>query len=51
MIPHGRPSGIAVSALDMFSVGIGPASSHTVGPMRAATAFAAQIGTAAIPTR
>ncbi|GAA4546655.1 L-serine ammonia-lyase [Pseudonocardia xishanensis] len=28
------------SVLDLFSVGIGPSSSHTVGPMRAATAFA-----------
>ena len=28
-----------VSVLDLFSVGIGPSSSHTVGPMRAATAF------------
>ncbi|QTX04054.1 L-serine ammonia-lyase [Agromyces archimandritae] len=30
-----------VSALDLFSIGIGPSSSHTVGPMRAARAFAA----------
>ena len=29
-----------LSALDMFSVGIGPSSSHTVGPMRAAALFA-----------
>ena len=28
-----------VSALDLFSIGIGPSSSHTVGPMRAAKAF------------
>jgi L-serine dehydratase len=28
------------SALDLFSSGIGPSSSHTVGPMRAALAFA-----------
>jgi len=28
-----------ISVFDMFSVGIGPSSSHTVGPMRAATAF------------
>ena len=26
-------------ALDMFSIGIGPSSSHTVGPMKAALAF------------
>ncbi|XVX20489.1 L-serine ammonia-lyase [Actinomycetota bacterium] len=28
-----------VSAFDLFSVGIGPSSSHTVGPMRAAGTF------------
>ncbi|MFC8922126.1 L-serine ammonia-lyase [Cellulosimicrobium sp. NPDC057127] len=28
-----------VSVLDLFSVGLGPSSSHTVGPMRAAKAF------------
>lgn len=28
-----------VSALDLFSIGVGPSSSHTVGPMRAARAF------------
>lgn len=28
------------SALDFFSIGIGPSSSHTVGPMRAALSFA-----------
>ncbi|MDH5434076.1 MAG: hypothetical protein OEY19_09030, partial [Gammaproteobacteria bacterium] len=27
---------MAVSVFDLFSVGIGPSSSHTVGPMRAA---------------
>ncbi len=29
-----------ISVADMFTVGIGPSSSHTVGPMRAALAFA-----------
>lgn len=28
-----------VSVVDLFSIGIGPSSSHTVGPMRAALAF------------
>lgn len=28
-----------VSAFELFSIGIGPSSSHTVGPMRAALAF------------
>ena len=30
---------MAISAFDLFSVGIGPSSSHTVGPMRAAHTF------------
>lgn len=30
---------MALSVLDMFSVGLGPSSSHTVGPMRAAAQF------------
>ena len=30
---------MALSTLDMFSIGIGPSSSHTVGPMRAASLF------------
>ncbi|WP_268884897.1 L-serine ammonia-lyase [Kangiella shandongensis] len=30
---------MAVSVFDMFSIGIGPSSSHTVGPMRAAHRF------------
>jgi len=29
-----------ISVLDIFKVGVGPSSSHTVGPMRAARAFA-----------
>ena len=31
---------MAISVFDLFSVGIGPSSSHTVGPMRAARLFA-----------
>jgi L-serine dehydratase len=30
---------MAISVFDLFSVGIGPSSSHTVGPMRAANQF------------
>lgn len=30
---------MAVSAFELFSVGLGPSSSHTVGPMRAALGF------------
>ena len=32
---------MAVSVFDLFKIGIGPSSSHTVGPMRAARLFAA----------
>ena len=32
-----------ISALDLFTIGIGPSSSHTVGPMRAALLFAEAI--------
>ena len=32
-----------ISAFDMFSIGIGPSSSHTVGPMRAAHQFTEQL--------
>jgi L-serine dehydratase len=32
---------VAISAFDLYSIGIGPSSSHTVGPMRAARLFAA----------
>jgi len=31
--------GMALSVFDLFSIGIGPSSSHTVGPMRAALMF------------
>lgn len=32
-----------ISVFDMFSVGIGPSSSHTVGPMRAAAEFVREL--------
>src|SRR3954454_1316908 len=35
---------MAVSVFDLFSIGIGPSSSHTVGPMRAAHRFARHLG-------
>ena len=34
---------MAVSVFDLFKVGIGPSSSHTVGPMRAARLFALKL--------
>ena len=32
-----------ISVFDLFSIGIGPSSSHTVGPMRASYAFVQQL--------
>jgi L-serine dehydratase len=34
---------VAVSVFDLFKIGIGPSSSHTVGPMRAARLFASRL--------
>jgi L-serine dehydratase len=34
---------VTISVFDLFKVGIGPSSSHTVGPMRAAATFAARL--------
>lgn len=34
---------MAISVFDLFTVGIGPSSSHTVGPMRAAHAFSVKL--------
>jgi L-serine dehydratase len=34
---------MTISAFDLFKVGIGPSSSHTVGPMRAASSFASRL--------
>ena len=40
-----------LSVFDLFKVGIGPSSSHTVGPMRAATMFIARLRDADALTR
>ncbi|GAA4331506.1 L-serine ammonia-lyase [Streptomyces venetus] len=34
---------MAISVFDLFSIGVGPSSSHTVGPMRAAGLFARRL--------
>ncbi|MDN3257312.1 L-serine ammonia-lyase [Streptomyces sp. MA25(2023)] len=34
---------MAISVFDLFSIGVGPSSSHTVGPMRAARMFARRL--------
>ncbi|WP_329174356.1 L-serine ammonia-lyase [Streptomyces sp. NBC_01477] len=42
---------MAISVFDLFSIGIGPSSSHTVGPMRAARMFAQRLKTDDLLTR
>jgi L-serine dehydratase len=39
---------MTISVFDLFSVGIGPSSSHTVGPMRAAAAFTTDLAARAV---
>lgn len=41
-------TGVYVSALEFFSIGIGPSSSHTVGPMRAARTFVGELSDAGL---
>ncbi len=42
---------MAVSVFDLFKIGIGPSSSHTVGPMRAACRFAGRLEERELLTR
>ncbi|TWD79944.1 L-serine dehydratase [Kribbella amoyensis] len=42
---------MAISVFDLFSIGIGPSSSHTVGPMRAARTFALGLADDGLLTR
>ena len=39
---------MAISTFDLFKIGIGPSSSHTVGPMRAASMFVATLRDAGV---
>lgn len=41
--PEARDARRQLSVTDLFSIGVGPSSSHTVGPMKAAHHFAAQL--------
>ena len=38
---------LVISVFELFKIGIGPSSSHTVGPMKAAAAFAARLAATA----
>ncbi len=42
---------MSVSVLDIFKIGIGPSSSHTVGPMKAAVKFARGLRDAGVMSR
>lgn len=42
---------MAVSVFDLFKIGIGPSSSHTVGPMRAARLFVRRLAQAGLTPR
>lgn len=42
---------MAISVFDLFRIGIGPSSSHTVGPMRAARDFALALSEQTVVTR
>jgi L-serine dehydratase len=42
---------VTISVFELFKVGIGPSSSHTVGPMRAAANFVADLESAGLLTR
>ena len=41
---HGYNGGVNTSLFELFKIGIGPSSSHTVGPMRAALRFVREFG-------
>jgi L-serine dehydratase len=34
---------MSISVFDLFTIGIGPSSSHTIGPMRAANTFVSRL--------
>src|SRR5260221_4557537 len=42
---------MAISVFDLFKIGIGPSSSHTVGPMRAAAMFARSLASDGLADR
>src|SRR5690554_3322118 len=48
---RGHNADMALSVFDLFKIGIGPSSSHTVGPMRAARLFALRLRDAGMMER
>ena len=46
-----RANAMSLSVLDLYTIGIGPSSSHTVGPMRAGNRFVARLTEAGLLTQ
>ena len=46
-----QPAPPQLSIKDLFTIGVGPSSSHTVGPMRAAASFAVLVLLHGVPSR
>jgi L-serine dehydratase len=44
LLATSQESFVPISVFDLFKIGIGPSSSHTVGPMRAAALFSGALG-------
>ncbi len=44
--PPGMAVGLPIGVCELFKVGIGPSSSHTIGPMKAAATFVRRLGPA-----
>jgi L-serine dehydratase len=42
---------MSISVFDLFKIGIGPSSSHTVGPMRAAAMFGEELAAGQLTDR
>ncbi|KAL9936746.1 hypothetical protein V8E36_004814 [Tilletia maclaganii] len=51
MPPHDLTEHAVISTFDLFSIGIGPSSSHTVGPLRAGNIFASDLADAGLLPR
>lgn len=43
MLVHEKEVSLTISIFDLYTIGIGPSSSHSVGPMRAAAHFVSQL--------
>ena len=48
---RGKTADMSLSVLDIFKIGIGPSSSHTMGPMNAARRFVGDLASASILDR